>query len=58
MAISQFEELFLISCQDEDTVMMFFLWEHGEDSLKQFLKNLNSVHPNLEFTSDYSTEKI
>ena len=37
---------------------IFILWEHGEDSLKTFLKALNKVHPTIKFTADYSTKKV
>ena len=64
IAMAQFEELFLKSCHLKPLVWwryiddIFLVWEHGEDSLKQFLKKLNSVHHTLKFTADYSTEKI
>ena len=64
LAMSKFEEMFLESCQQKPQVWwryiddIFLLWEHGEESLKHFLKHLNSVHPTLKFTADYSTEQI
>ena len=33
---------------------IFLLWEHGEESLKAFLNHLNSAHPTIKFTADYS----
>ena len=37
---------------------IFFLWEHGEESLKLFLDHLNQAHPSIKFTSDYSETSI
>ena len=32
--------------------------QHREENLKLFLENLNSCHPTIKFTADYSSEKI
>ena len=37
---------------------IFLLWEHGEESLKVFLEELNNAHPTIKFTSEYSTDSI
>ena len=37
---------------------IFMLWEHGEKELKAFLEALNSCHPTIKFTAEYSKEKI
>ena len=39
---------------------VFFIWEHGEESLKEFLSYLNTLHPTLQFDSpvQYSTETL
>ena len=34
------------------------IWQHGEEKLKDFLKELNNCHPTIKFTSNYSQEKI
>ena len=34
------------------------LWQHGEKALKKFLEILNSYHPTIKFTANYSREKI
>ena len=34
------------------------IWQHGEEKLKQFLKILNSCHPTIEFTAEYSLDKV
>ena len=33
---------------------IFFIWTHGEEQLKLFLKDLNKFHPNLKFTYETS----
>ena len=35
-----------------------FFWEHGEESLEKFLNKLNSFHPTIKFTAEYSKETI
>ena len=37
---------------------IFFIWEHGEESLKKFLNKLNSFHLTIKFTAEYSKERI
>ena len=37
---------------------MFFIWEHGEQSLEKFLNKLNTFHPTIKFTAEYSKEPI
>ena len=37
---------------------IFFIWEHGEESLENFLNKLNSFHPTIKFTAEYSKETI
>ena len=34
------------------------IWQHGEEKLKEFLKVLNSCHPTIKFTADYSLDKV
>ena len=31
---------------------IFLIWHHGEESLKEFLAKLNSLHPTIKFTVD------
>ena len=33
---------------------IFFIWEHGEESLKEFLNEINSFHPTIKLTVDWS----
>ena len=37
---------------------IFFIWEHGEDSLKKFIETLNAFHPTIKFKAEWSREKI
>ena len=37
---------------------IFFIWEHGEDSLNQFIETLNVCHPIIKFTAEWSKEEI
>ena len=34
------------------------IWQHGEETLKVFLKILNSCHPTIKFTAEYSLDKV
>ena len=37
---------------------IFFIWEHGEEELKEFIKKLNEYHPTIKFTAEWSKEEI
>ena len=37
---------------------IFFIWEHGEESPEKFLNKLNTSHPTIKFTTEYSKEAI
>ena len=37
---------------------IFFIWEHDEESLKEFLNDINSFHSTIKFTADWSKEKV
>ena len=37
---------------------IFMLWQHGEKELKKFFEILNSYHPTIKFTANYSRENI
>ena len=37
---------------------IFMIWDHGEEKLKEFLKILNSCHPTVKFTAEYSLDKV
>ena len=32
---------------------IFFLWEHGEETLKKFIEYLNEKHPTIRFTAEW-----
>ena len=36
----------------------FFIWEHREESLEKFINKLNTFHPTVKFTAEYSKETI
>ena len=33
------------------------IWQHWEEKLKEFLKIINSCHPTIKFTAEYSLDK-
>ena len=37
---------------------IFFIWEHVEESLQEFINEINSFHPTIKFTADWSKEKV
>ena len=37
---------------------IFFVWEHGEESLSVFLDQVNLFHPTIKFTTEYSKEEV
>ena len=37
---------------------IFFIWEHGEESQEKVINKLNSFHPTVKFTDEYSKETI
>ena len=37
---------------------IFFIWELGEESLKEFINEIYSFHRTMKFTADWSTEKV
>ena len=30
---------------------MLFIWEHGEENLRNFVQTLNEIHPTIKFTA-------
>ena len=54
--LNAFEEKPMIWWRYIDDI--FFIWEHGEESLEKFLNKLNSFHPTIKFTADFSKETI
>ena len=39
-------------------VYIFLLWQHGEETLKEFLDILSRYHPSIKFSPRYSRERI
>ena len=37
---------------------IFFIWEHGEESLKAFIEQVNMFHPTIKFAAEYSKEEV
>ena len=37
---------------------IFMIWQHGKEKLTEFLKILNSCHPTIKFTAEYSLDKV
>ena len=37
---------------------IFFLWENGEEKLKEFIEHLNEKHPTIKFTAEWSQTSI
>ena len=37
---------------------IFFIWEHGEEKLRNFVKTLNEIHPTIKFTAEWSQKSI
>ena len=37
---------------------IFFNWEHGEESLRAFIDQVNLLHPTIKFTAEYSKEEV
>ena len=37
---------------------IFFLWEHGEESPRDFIDQVNLFHPTTKFTAEYSKEEV
>ena len=35
-----------------------FIWEHGEESLKVFIEQVNMFHSTIKFTDDYSKKEV
>ena len=37
---------------------IFFIWEHGENSLKEWYEHLNNYHKTIKFTLEWSRKTI
>ena len=62
--MSDLETKFLLSQHLQPLVCLryiddiFFIWTHGEESLKKFLDKLNGFNQYIKFTYEYSVENI
>jgi len=62
--MANLEEKFLSSCELKPFVWwrfiddIFLIWQHGEESLVEFLANLNDCHNTIKFTSEYSEKSV
>ena len=36
----------------------FFIWEHEEKKLRDFVQTLNELHPTIKFTAEWSQKSI
>ena len=36
----------------------FFIWEHGEESLRDAIDQVKLFHPTIKFTAEYSKEEV
>ena len=39
-------------------MLYFFLWKHGEESLKVFIEQVKIFHSTIKFTAEYSKEEV
>ena len=37
---------------------IFFIWEHGEEKLRNFVETLNETHPTIKFTAECSQKSV
>ena len=62
--LAELEEAFLKKCKYKPEVWLryiddiFMVWTHGEEKLKDFLKELNIFHETIKFTAEASKETV
>ena len=62
--MSEFETRFIESQQNKSLIWfrytddIFFIWTHGEEKLKTFLKRLDTFDPSSKFTHELSKETL
>ena len=37
---------------------LFFIWENGEENIKEFIDVVNKKHPTIKFTAEWSKTQI
>ena len=55
--VKDFDEKMLESFEKKPMVWwryIFFIWEHGEESLKVFIEQCNFFHSTIKITAEYS----
>jgi hypothetical protein len=62
--MADFEEKWVYTYNPKPTIWLryiddiFMIWEHGSDSLQDFLLHLNSCHRTIKFTSEHSHKEV
>ena len=62
--MADFEEKMLESFEKKPMIWwryiddILFIWEHGEESLKVFIEQVNMFHFTIKFTAEYSKEEV
>ena len=62
--MADFEEKMLESFEKKPMIWwryiddILFIWEHGEESLKVFIEQVNMFYSTIKFTTDYSKEEV
>ena len=61
--MTNFEEKLLESFEKKPMILrkyiddIFFIWKHGEQSLKVFIEQVNKFYSTIKFTAKYSKEE-
>ena len=64
LSMADFEEKMLESFEKNPMIWwryiddILFIWEHGEESLKVLIEQVNMSHSRIKFTSKYSKEEV
>ena len=64
LSMADFEEKMLENFEKKPMIWwryiddMFFIWEHGEESLKVFSEQVNMFHPTIKFAAKFSKEEV
>ena len=62
--MADFEEKMLESFEKKPMIWwryiddIFFIWEHGEESLKVFIEQVNMFHSTIKLTAEHSKEEV
>ena len=64
LVMGNFEKQFVYSYPTQPSLWIryiddnFMIWPHGPAALETFIQHLNSVHPTIKFTFEYSTKSV